>query len=128
MFRRTKAVRTKQYDEVRSWKNLLLAFIFFKNITLKETRMNWERLKYWKVKNIPQTITQKNHQNPRNNTKIIMFNFVVNKALKVFTFRFAPESARNENSGRSTTKPFSVFVTLLIPISRFLPNTKAFVI
>ena len=30
-----------------------------------------------------------------------MFNFVVNKALQVFTFRFAPDSARNENSGRS---------------------------
>ena len=30
-----------------------------------------------------------------------MFNFVVNKALQVFTFRFAPDLARNENSGRS---------------------------
>ena len=30
-----------------------------------------------------------------------MFNFVVTKTLQVFTFRFAPESARNESSGRS---------------------------
>ena len=56
-----------------------------------------------------------------------MFNFVVNQAIQVFTFRFALDSARNENSEGSkiscTIKTFSVYVTLLIPF-----YTKAFII
>ena len=56
-----------------------------------------------------------------------MFNFVVNQAIQVFTFRFALDSARNENSEGSkiscTIKTFSVYATLLIPF-----YTKAFII
>ena len=49
----------------------------------------------------PNNHTEKITKLSGDNTKILMFNFVINKTLQVFTFRFAPDSARNESSGRS---------------------------
>ena len=57
---------------------------------------------------------------------MFMFNFVVNKAIQVFTLRFALDSARNENSEGSKIlhhQNIFCFSTLLIPF-----YTKAFII
>ena len=50
-----------------------------------------------------------------------MFNFVINKTLQVFTFRFAPDSARNESSGRSRIRIASSKHFLLLSRYQFPP-------